>query len=87
VLEIAQRIATVPPDLVQLNKRVVHRQMEIMGLHTGIRAGSELCALGMHQKSMHEFLGQTQDKGLTGALQDRDQPFGDYRTREHDSDD
>ena len=80
VLEVAQRIATVPPDLVQLNKRVVHRQMEIMGLHTGIRAGSELCALGMHQRSMHEFLGQTQDKGLTGALQDRDQPFGDYRT-------
>ena len=80
VLEVAQRIATVPPDLVQLNKRVVHRQMEIMGLHTGIRVGSELCALGMHQKSMHEFLGQTQDKGLTGALQDRDEPFGDYRT-------
>ena len=21
-----------------------------------------------------------QDKGLTGALQDRDEPFGDYRT-------
>jgi enoyl-CoA hydratase len=80
VLEVAQRIVTIPPDLVQLNKRVVHRQMEIMGLHTGIRAGSELCALGMHQKSMHEFLTQTQEKGLTGALQDRDQPFGDYRT-------
>ena len=85
VLEIAQRIATVPPDLVQLNKRVVHRQMEIMGLHTGIRVGSELCALGMHQKSMHEFLGQTRDKGLTGALQDRDQPFGDYRTKKDES--
>jgi enoyl-CoA hydratase len=82
VLAIAQRIATVPADLVQLNKRVVHRQMEIMGLHTGIRAGSELCALGMHQKSMHEFLAKTQDQGLTGALQERDQPFGDYRTTE-----
>jgi enoyl-CoA hydratase len=82
VLEMAQRIATVPPDLVQLNKRVVHRQMEIMGLHTGIRAGSELCALGIHQKSMHEFLAQTQEKGLTGAVQDRDRPFGDYRTTE-----
>ena len=87
VLEVAQRIATVPPDLVQLNKRVVHRQMEIMGLHTGIRAGSELCALGMHQKSMHEFLAQTQKQGLTGALQDRDQPFGDYRTTDAESED
>src|SRR5262249_60113878 len=34
VLEMAKRIASVPADLVQLNKRVVHRQMEIMGLHT-----------------------------------------------------
>ena len=82
VLEIALRIASVPADLVQLNKRVVHRQMEIMGLHTGIRVGSELCALGTHQRSMHEFLKATREKGLTGALQQRDKPFGDYRTRE-----
>ena len=74
----ANRLAAVPADLVQLNKRLVHRQMEIMGLHTGIRLGSELCALGMHQKSMHEFLAQTQKHGLTGALQERDTPFGDY---------
>jgi enoyl-CoA hydratase len=82
VLEVAQRVASIPPDLVQLNKRVVHRQMEIMGLHTGIRAGSELCALGTHQKSMHEFMRQTREKGLKGALQQRDKPFGDYRTKE-----
>jgi enoyl-CoA hydratase len=82
VLEIAQRIATVPMDLVQLNKRVVHRQMEIMGLHTGIRAGSELCALGTHQKSMHEFLEKMRKEGLTQALQQRDEPFGDYRVTE-----
>ena len=70
MLDVARRVAGVPPDLVQLNKRVVHRQMEIMGLHTGIRAGSELCALGSHQKSMHEFLASTQAKGLKDALQD-----------------
>jgi hypothetical protein len=28
---------------------------------------------------MDEFVGRTQEKGLTGALQERDQPFGDYR--------
>ena len=82
VLEVAKRIRSVPEDLVQLNKRVVHRQMEIMGLHTGIRLGSELCALGTHQKSLHDFLAQTQKKGLKGALQSRDEPFGDYRTKE-----
>ena len=80
VLDVAKRICSVPADMVQLNKRVVHRQMEIMGLHTGIRAGSELCALGTHQRSMHEFLKNTNEKGLKGALQERDAPFGDYRT-------
>jgi enoyl-CoA hydratase len=81
VLEVAERICQVPADMVALNKRVVHRQMEIMGLHTGIRAGSELCALGTHQKSMYEFMAKAGDKGLTKALQERDSPFGDYRTK------
>lgn len=82
VLEVAGRITNVPADLVQLNKRVVHRQMEVMGLHTGIRLGSELCALGTHQKSMHEFMAQARSEGLRSALQDRDEPFSDYRTQE-----
>ncbi len=80
VLEVAGRIATLPPDLVQLNKRVVHRQMEIMGLHTGIRAGSELCALGTKQQSLIEFMEKAQTRGLKATLQERDEPFGDYRT-------
>ena len=67
VLEIAQRIATVPPELVQLNKRVVHRQMDYMGMRSGIRAGTELCALGTHTKAMAEFTGNIRAKGLTAA--------------------
>ena len=80
VLEIAQRIAQLPSDIVQLNKRAVHRQMEAMGLRQGIRAGTELCSLGTHQPSFKEFLGKIEKKGLTGALQQRDEKFGDYRT-------
>src|SRR3954463_8464793 len=79
VLRMAERIAKVPPDLVQLNKRVVHRGMEIMGLRTAIRAGTELCALGTKQESMYAFLKEMRG-GLTEALQHRDEPFGDYRT-------
>ena len=82
VLDVAARIAAVPLDLSRLNKRVVHRQMEIMGLWTGIRAGSELCALGTHQKSLRDFVEKTRKQGLTAALEERDKPFGDYRTRE-----
>jgi enoyl-CoA hydratase len=82
VLAIAERITKTPSDLTQLNKRVVHRQMEIMGLRTGIRAGTELCALGIHTDSMKAFLGNIKDKGLTEALTERDEEYGDYRTNE-----
>ena len=64
----------------QLNKRVVHRQMDAMGMRAGIRAGTELCALGIHQQSMQEFITKMRTEGLTTALQERDEPFGDYRT-------
>ena len=49
VLEIAERISKIPTDLQQLNKRAVHRAMEIMGMRAAIRAGTEIQALGFHQ--------------------------------------
>jgi enoyl-CoA hydratase len=79
VVEVAARIAKLPPDIVQINKRVVHRQMEIMGLRTGVRVGTELCALGTRQASLRAFV-QEMHGGLTDALTRRDAPFGDYRT-------
>ena len=45
-----------------------------MGMRSGIRAGTELCALGTHTKAMADFVGNTQEKGLTGALTERDEP-------------
>ena len=80
VLQIAERITQTPTDVVQLNKRVVHRQMEVMGLRTGIRQGTELCALGVHSESMKRFVGNINEKGLTAALSERDEPYDDYRT-------
>jgi enoyl-CoA hydratase len=81
VLAVARRIALLPPDIVQLNKRTVHRAMDHMGLRQSIRAGTDICALGIHQESFEVFLGEMRTKGLTAALQHRDEPFGDYRTR------
>ncbi len=82
VVRIAQRIALVPPDIAQLNKRTVHRAMDIMGLRAAIRSGTELCALGIEQESFKKFVDEELPKGLTQALQKRDAPFGDYRTSE-----
>ena len=63
VLAMARRIAQVPPDIVQINKRTVHRAMDIMGLRASIRSGTELCALGIHQESFQAFLEQMPDEG------------------------
>ena len=79
----AQRVAQVPADILALNKRAVHRQMEIMGLRDGLRQGTEICTLATHQKSFREFLEATAGGAkLTESLQQRDQKFGDYRTEE-----
>ena len=81
VVEIAGRVAKIPTDLQQLNKRSVHRAMEIMGMRAALRAGTEVQALGFHTRSAREYM-QTFAQGVTQALNKRDEKFGDYRTRE-----
>jgi enoyl-CoA hydratase len=82
VLAMAERVAKLPPDIVALNKRTVHRAMEAMGLRTAIRAGTDLCALAIHQEGFQAFITKAREMGLVNALQERDEPFGDYRTTE-----
>ena len=83
VLKIAEKVAKVPSDLQAINKRAVHRQMEAMGMRTGIRAGTEMQALAMHSKSTQEHLKEL-SSGLKQALTKRDEEFGDYRTSKKD---
>ncbi len=83
VIEQALRIAQVPADILALNKRAVHRQMEVMGMRDGLRQGTEICTLAMHQPTFKEFLKATEGgTKLTSALQERDEKFGDYRTKD-----
>ncbi len=79
-LAMATRIAKVDPELAQLNKRLVHRQMEAMGLRAGLRAGTDLHALGWNTKASREYMAMMRD-GVKAALTARDETFGDYRTK------
>ena len=56
VIERAERVARIPSDLQQLNKRSVHRAMEVMGIRAAMRAGSELQALATHQPSVRGLM-------------------------------
>ena len=79
VLKVAERIARVPTDLQQMNKRAVHRQMELTGVRAAIRSGTEIQALAFHTESTRAHFKELA-AGLTDALSKRDGKFGDYRT-------
>jgi enoyl-CoA hydratase len=83
VLAIAGRVALVPTELNQINKRTVHRAMEIMGLRAGIRAGTEMQALAFTTKASLDYRAQFRRDGnsVRNLLSQRDAPFRDYREK------
>lgn len=85
VLGIAQRVAKVPGDLNALNKRTVHRAMEVMGMRDAIRAGHDIHALAWHQQSSKEYIRKMREAAsVSEALSERDRDFGDYREGKKD---
>ena len=81
VLAVAERVARIPPELQQINKRSVHRAIEIMGMRAAIRAGTELQALAFHQPASLAYRAELKSN-LNQALIERDRPFGDFRARQ-----
>lgn len=79
VLAAAEKVAKVPSDIQQINKRAMHRQMDAMGIRAALRAGTEMQELAMFTASTRAHVAEIQ-KGLTAALTARDAKFGDYRT-------
>jgi len=80
VLAMAARVAQIPTDVQQMNKRSVHRAMEIMGLRAAIRAGTEIQALALTTESSRATFGKFRE-GVREGLDARDTAFGDYRTK------
>ena len=79
VMKVAEKIAKIPSDIEQMNKRAVHRQMDLMGMRAAIRQRTEIQALAFHTKSTRAHFKELAG-GLTEALSKRDGKFGDYRT-------
>ena len=80
VLAVAERVAKIPTDVQQMNKRSVHRAMELMGLRAAIRAGTEIQALALTTESSRETFAKFRDS-VTKGLDARDREFGDYRKK------
>lgn len=73
VLEVASQIAKVPADLLQINKRSVHRGMELMGVRNVIRAMSDYQALAGNLESVQAF----KQNALESIKQVVDRPTAD----------
>ncbi|CAN5117295.1 crotonase/enoyl-CoA hydratase family protein [soil metagenome] len=81
VLAMAERVARIPTDVQQINKRAVHQAMEIMGMRAAIRAGAEIQALALTTETSKATFARFRES-VTEALDARDGAFGDYRTGE-----
>mgnify|MGYP006977863396 CR=1 FL=1 len=71
---VAERIAGVPHELLQLNKRWVYRAMDAMGARTAIRAAADIGAIAPHVPAIRENLadlrGRIKDAASEGSATD-----------------
>jgi enoyl-CoA hydratase len=83
VLALAERVAKLPTELAAINKRSVHRAMEIMGLRAAIRAGTDLQALAFQTEPSKAYMTRFKRDGasVSSLLSERDAAFRDYRER------
>lgn len=83
VMAIARRVALLPSDLLAINKRTVHRAMEIMGTRAAIRSGTEMQALAFQTESSKAYMTRFRRDGqsVSSLLSERDSAFNDYRER------
>jgi len=81
-LDFAERASKIPTELQQINKRTIHRAMEIMGTRAAIRAGTEMQALAFTTAASLDYRKNFRRDGesIRDQLTQRDAAFGDYRT-------
>jgi len=81
VEQLADRLAMIDPDLLSANKRIINVALELQGARTLQRMAAENDVRGHNTAGAAEYRRAYLDKGLAGALKERDQKFGDGRVR------
>lgn len=76
VLNMAERVAKVPIDVQQINKRALHRQMEFMGIRTGLHMGAEMNTMARHTESCKAQIA-SYEQDVKATFSKRDEVFGE----------
>lgn len=77
VSTLAHRLASVDPDLLATNKRIVNLALELAGAGTLPRLAAEMDARAHLSRAKKEFDADVAALGFKAAVHKRDEPFGD----------
>ena len=77
-LALAERMARVPVNQLQMLKLLCNHTAENMGLATSRMLGSLFDGIARHTQEGLDFVARAQAVGFRNAVRDRDDPFGDY---------
>jgi enoyl-CoA hydratase len=80
---LAQRMAQVPLNQLQMLKLLCNQTAEHMGLGTTRLLGSLFDGIARHTPEGADFVKRAADVGFRQVVRDRDRPFGDYGERPH----
>ncbi|HEY6420223.1 MAG TPA: crotonase/enoyl-CoA hydratase family protein [Candidatus Binataceae bacterium] len=75
---LAERIARVPVNQLQMLKLLCNHTAENMGLGTSRLVGSLFDGIARHTQEGLDFVKRAQETGFRNAVRERDDPFGDY---------
>ena len=77
VVTLARRLATVDPELLATNKRIVNLALELAGAGTLPRLAAEMDARAHLSRAKKDFDADVAALGFKAAARKRDEPFGD----------
>lgn len=77
VMSVAGRLASVDPELLATNKRIVNIALEVAGAGTMARIAAEMDARAHLTRAKREFDTDVSERGFKAAVKRRDEPFGD----------
>jgi len=77
-MQLAQRIALVPCNQLQLMKLFLNQQAENQGIGSTRLMASLFDGIARHTQEGLDFVATAQNKGFRAAVRERDAPFGDY---------
>jgi enoyl-CoA hydratase len=77
-MALAQRMARVPLNQLQMLKLMCNQPAEQMGLDSSRLIGSLFDGIARHTQEGLDFVTRAQEVGFRQAVRERDEPFGDY---------